>query len=151
MGFVFRFTNLLPVLARSRTWSALLVSGIPARARERARSALGLVHLIEWANHRPAQLSGGQRQRVTIARALVNEPDIVWADEPTGDLDSKNAEEIMELMVRLNRDNNQTFVIVTHDINIARHTFRIVNMLDGEIIDESPTDRGRELLRTSAH
>ena len=75
--------------------------------------ALSIVHLTDWAAHRPAQLSGGQRQRVTIARALVNEPAIVWADEPTGDLDSKNSDEIMQLIVDLNESNGQTFVIVT--------------------------------------
>jgi putative ABC transport system ATP-binding protein len=145
MGFVFQFYNLLPVLsAVENVEMTLLVSGVPARdARERAIRALDLVHLTEWAQHRPGQLSGGQRQRVTIARALVNEPAIVWADEPTGDLDSKNADEIMELIVDLNARNQQTFVIVTHDLRIAQSTFRIVNMLDGEIVDEQLTERGR--------
>jgi putative ABC transport system ATP-binding protein len=145
MGFVFQFYNLLPVLsAVENVELPLLVSGVAARtARERAMNALDLVHLRDWAKHRPAQLSGGQRQRVTIARALVNEPAIVWADEPTGDLDSKNADEIMDLIVQLNATNGQTFVIVTHDINVAKRTFRIVNMLDGEIVDEAQTDMGR--------
>jgi putative ABC transport system ATP-binding protein len=145
MGFVFQFYNLLPVLsAVENVEMPLLVSSVPARdARERAMGALDLVHLAEWAQHRPGQLSGGQRQRVTIARALVNEPAIVWADEPTGDLDSKNADEIMELIVDLNTRNQQTFVIVTHDLRIAQSTFRIVNMLDGEIVDEQLTERGR--------
>ncbi len=145
MGFVFQFYNLLPVLsAVENVEMPLLVSGIRAReARERAIQALSLVHLGDWANHRPAQLSGGQRQRVTIARALVNEPAIVWADEPTGDLDSKNADEIMDLVVDLNQRNNQTFVIVTHDIRVAERTNRIINMLDGEIVDEVQTERGR--------
>jgi putative ABC transport system ATP-binding protein len=146
MGFVFQFYNLLPVLSSVENVELpLLVSGVSAReARERAREALELVHLGEWASSRPSQLSGGQRQRVTIARALVNRPDIVWADEPTGDLDSKNAQEIMDLMLSLNRDNGQTFVIVTHDINIARRTFRIINMLDGEIISEMAPTAARE-------
>jgi ABC-type lipoprotein export system ATPase subunit len=144
MGFVFQFYNLLPVLsAAENVEMPLLVSGVPAKeARERALGALELVHLRDWAGHRPAQLSGGQRQRVTIARALVNEPAIVWADEPTGDLDSKNAEEIMELIVGLNERNHQTFVIVTHDLHIAQSTHRIINMLDGEIIEETATERG---------
>jgi putative ABC transport system ATP-binding protein len=152
MGFVFQFYNLLPVLsAVENVELPLLVSGTPAKeARERAMSALGLVHLIDWAEHRPAQLSGGQRQRVTIARALVNNPAIVWADEPTGDLDSKNADEIMDLIVELNERNQQTFVIVTHDIRVAERTFRIVNMLDGEIIDQVLTDRGRARLSAGA-
>ncbi|HEY7269829.1 MAG TPA: ABC transporter ATP-binding protein [Dehalococcoidia bacterium] len=146
MGFVFQFYNLLPVLSSVENVELpLLVSGVQAKeARERAREALALVHLEAWANHRPSQLSGGQRQRVTIARALVNKPDIVWADEPTGDLDSKNAQEIMDLMLQLNRDNGQTFVIVTHDVNIARRTFRIINMLDGEIVSEAAPTQARE-------
>jgi len=144
MGFVFQFYNLLPVLsAIENVEMPLLISGVSAKdARMQAMEALSLVHLEGWANHRPAQLSGGQRQRVTIARALVNRPAIVWADEPTGDLDSHNADEIMDLIESLNRDNNQTFVIVTHDIRIAERCFRIVNMLDGEIVGEVETARG---------
>jgi putative ABC transport system ATP-binding protein len=145
MGFVFQFYNLLPVLsAVENVEMPLLVSGVPAKeARERAMRALELVHLTDWATHKPGALSGGQRQRVTIARALVNEPAIVWADEPTGDLDSKNADEIMELIVDLNERNKQTFVIVSHDLHIAQSTNRIVNMLDGEIVEETQTERGR--------
>jgi ABC-type lipoprotein export system ATPase subunit len=144
MGFVFQFYNLLPVLsAVENVELPLLVSGVPAReARERAMEALTSVRLRDWAGHRPAQLSGGQRQRITIARALVNQPAIVWADEPTGDLDSHNADEIMELVVGLNQSNGQTFVVVTHDINVARKTFRIINMLDGRIVSEEQTERG---------
>jgi putative ABC transport system ATP-binding protein len=144
MGFVFQFYNLLPVLsAAENVEMPLLVSGVPAKeARERAMHSLSLVHLEDWSGHRPAQLSGGQRQRVTIARALVNEPAIVWADEPTGDLDSKNADEIMELIVGLNERNQQTFVIVTHDLRIAESTNRIIDMLDGQIIEERHTERG---------
>jgi putative ABC transport system ATP-binding protein len=146
MGFVFQFYNLLPVLsAVENVEMPLLVSGVPAKeARERAMEALSLVHLMEWASHKPAQLSGGQRQRVTIARALVNQPAIVWADEPTGDLDSTNADEIMELIVRLNEDNGQTFVIVTHDLHIAQSTNRIINMKDGLIVEEAFTERGSQ-------
>jgi putative ABC transport system ATP-binding protein len=145
MGFVFQFYNLLPVLSSvENVEMPLLVSGVSAKeARERAMAALELVHLTAWANQRPAALSGGQRQRVTIARALVNEPAIVWADEPTGDLDSKNADEIMELVVGLNERNRQTFVIVTHDLRIAQSTNRIINMIDGQIVEETLTDRGR--------
>jgi putative ABC transport system ATP-binding protein len=149
MGFVFQFYNLLPVLsAAENVEMPLLVSGVPAKeARERAMNSLSLVHLEDWAGHKPAQLSGGQRQRVTIARALVNEPAIVWADEPTGDLDSTNADEIMELIVGLNERNQQTFVIVTHDLRIAQSTNRIINMLDGQIIEETRTERGLALAR----
>ena len=152
MGFVFQFYNLLPVLsAVENVELPLLVSGVSAKdARERSMNALELVHLADWATHRPAQLSGGQRQRVTIARALVNQPAIVWADEPTGDLDSRNAEEIMDLVVDLNRRNGQTFVVVTHDIRVAERMFRIINMLDGEIVDEALTESGRRGARSLA-
>jgi len=143
MGFVFQFYNLLPVLsAVENVELPLLVAGVNAReARQRAVQALEQVHLVEWANHRPLELSGGQRQRVTIARALVNEPAIVWGDEPTGDLDSANADEIMQLMVELNERNRQTFVIVTHDPRIAAVTHRIIYMVDGHIVDEKLTER----------
>ena len=138
MGFVFQFYNLLPVLsAVENVELPLLVSGTrPADARERALRALDLVHLRDWAKHKPSQLSGGQRQRVTIARALVNDPAIVWGDEPTGDLDTQNAAEIMQLIVDLNRHQNQTFVIVTHAPEVAALCHRIVHMVDGEIVRE---------------
>jgi putative ABC transport system ATP-binding protein len=95
-----------------------------------------MVGLEDRATHVPDQLSGGQRQRATIARALVNDPAIVWADEPTGDLDSENAQEIVELMRHLNRERGLTFLIVTHDISVGRATDRIVRMVDGRIVDE---------------
>jgi putative ABC transport system ATP-binding protein len=98
--------------------------------------ALELVGLDGRQHHLPAALSGGERQRVTIARALVNEPAIVWGDEPTGDLDSRNAQEIMDLMRRLNREQQITFAIVTHDIGIGRQADRIVRMADGQIVGE---------------
>jgi putative ABC transport system ATP-binding protein len=135
MGFIFQFYNLLPVLtAVENVELPLLVSGTPPReSRQRAMDALRQVGLENWAEHKPAQLSGGQRQRVTIARALVNEPAIVWADEPTGDLDSATADEIMTLMQELNREQGLTFVIVTHDPGIAARCHRIIQMQDGRI------------------
>jgi putative ABC transport system ATP-binding protein len=138
MGFIFQFYNLLPVLtAVENVELPLLVSGVrPKKARERAMAALEQVGLTDWASHRPAELSGGQRQRVTIARALVNEPAIVWGDEPTGDLDSHNADEIMELMRELNLRNRQTFVLVTHDPRIGDSCDRIIRMKDGWIVDD---------------
>jgi putative ABC transport system ATP-binding protein len=138
MGFVFQFYNLLPVLsAVENVELPLVVSGVNGKeARRRAQGALAQVGLSEWAGHRPAQLSGGQRQRVTIARALVNDPAIVWADEPTGDLDSTTSDEIMSLMERLNREQQQTFVIVTHDPGIGQRCHRIVHMKDGQIVGE---------------
>jgi ABC-type lipoprotein export system ATPase subunit len=138
MGFVFQFYNLMPVLsAVENVELPLLVSHIPAKqARRRALEALEMVGLGERAAHVPEELSGGQRQRVTIARALVNDPAIVWADEPTGDLDSENAQEIVALMRDLNRARGLTFLIVTHDIAVGRSTDRIVRMVDGRIVDE---------------
>jgi len=144
MGFVFQFYNLLPVLsAVENVELPLLVSGISAKeARRKAKEALDIVHLVPWAEHKPAELSGGQRQRVTIARALVNEPAIVWGDEPTGDLDSTNAGEIMDLLVQLNETHSQTFVLVTHDQGIAQRTQRIIRMQDGQITsDQRVVDR----------
>ena len=92
--------------------------------------------LEERADHVPDELSGGERQRATIARALVNDPAVVWADEPTGDLDSENAQEIVDLMRRLNLERGLTFLIVTHDLSVGRRADRIVRMLDGEIVEE---------------
>ncbi|MGB6896873.1 MAG: ABC transporter ATP-binding protein, partial [Dehalococcoidia bacterium] len=142
MGFVFQFYNLLPVLsAVENVELPLLVSGVSAaEARRRALETLDRVELREWASHRPGELSGGQRQRVTVARALVNNPAIVWGDEPTGDLDSANAHQIMDLICELNRSEGQTFVLVTHDPNIAARTHRIVYMVDGLIVDEKRTE-----------
>ena len=138
MGFVFQFYNLLPVLsAIENVELPLLVSGTKTReARSKAEASLDLVHLREWAQHKPSQLSGGQRQRVMIARALVNSPAIVWGDEPTGDLDTTNADEIMSLITDLNRQHNQTFVIVTHAPEVAARCHRIVFMKDGQIVRE---------------
>jgi putative ABC transport system ATP-binding protein len=135
MGFVFQFYNLLPVLsAVENVEMPLLLDGRRANAREarrRALEALAAVGLSEQAQQLPGELSGGQRQRVTIARALVNNPAIVWADEPTGDLDSHTAQEIMDLLRQLNRDNGQTFVIVTHDPNIGAQCDRVITIRDG--------------------
>ena len=138
MGFVFQLYNLLPVLnAVENVEMPLLVSGVgAAEARRRAMEGLELVGLTDRARHVPAQLSGGERQRVTIARSLVNQPAIVWADEPTGDLDSETAGDIIELMVELNRANGQTFVLVTHALDIGQRAHRIVRMRDGRIEDD---------------
>lgn len=138
MGFVFQVYNLLPVLnAVENVELPLLLSGVkPKAARERALAALEQVGLREWATHRPAELSGGQRQRTTIARALVNHPAIVWADEPTGALDSTTANEIMDLLQRLNRDEGLTMVLVTHDANVGARCERLISMSDGRIISD---------------
>jgi ABC-type lipoprotein export system ATPase subunit len=141
MGFIFQFYNLMPVLtAVENVELPLLLARVDAAdARDRAHAALALVGLAERADHVPDELSGGERQRTTIARSLVNDPAIVWADEPTGDLDSENATEIVELMRRLNLEHGLTFLIVTHDIAVGRRTDRIIRMVDGAV-------RGEELL-----
>jgi putative ABC transport system ATP-binding protein len=138
MGFVFQFYNLLGVLtAVENVEMPLLLAGVPGKqARKKAQSLLELVGLGERADHTPEELSGGERQRVTIARSLVNDPAIVWADEPTGDLDSTTADGVMELMQRLNREQGITFAIVTHDISIGRRAHRIIRMMDGQVVDE---------------
>ena len=138
MGFVFQFYNLLPVLTAAENVEMPLLLDRSRRlkaqqARQMALEALEAVGLADQANQLPAELSGGQRQRVTIARALVNKPAIVWADEPTGDLDSKTSQDIIDLMRRLNQENGQTFVIVTHSEEIGRQTDRIIWMRDGLI------------------
>ncbi len=136
MGFVFQTFNLLPVInAVENVELPLLVSGVrPGAARQRATDALAQVGLADRLYHRPAELSGGQRQRVTIARALVNNPALVWADEPTGNLDSASAGEVLALMRRMNQENGQTFILVTHDAGASAICDRIVRMQDGQIL-----------------
>jgi ABC-type lipoprotein export system ATPase subunit len=138
MGFVFQFYNLMPVLtAVENVELPLLVSRVPAKAaRAKALDALELVGLRGRANHVPDELSGGERQRTTIARSLVNDPAIVWADEPTGDLDSENAADITDLMRHLNVERGLTFLIVTHDISVGRKADRLVRMLDGQVVED---------------
>jgi putative ABC transport system ATP-binding protein len=140
MGFIFQTYNLIPVLSGVENVELpLLVAGArPKEARGRALSALEMVGLADQANKRPNEMSGGQQQRVTVARSLVNDPAIVWADEPTGALDSETSAEIMDLLVRLNREKGQTFVLVTHDISVARRAHRLVRMRDGLIESDEP-------------
>jgi ABC-type lipoprotein export system ATPase subunit len=140
MGFVFQSYNLLPVLnALENVELPLLLAGRSGReARRRAVRALEVVGLENRLRHRPSELSGGQQQRVAIARALAPEPAVIFADEPTGNLDSDSAEEVMQLIDRLNRDNGHTFVLVTHAREVASHAGRIVRMRDGEIVALEP-------------
>lgn len=136
MGFIFQEFNLLPMLsAIENVELPMLISGTPAsKARKRGLEMLNRVGLAHRAGHRPAELSGGQRQRVTIARALTNDPAIIWADEPTGNLDSETALEIMDLLCQLNREHEQTFVVVTHALDVGQRANRIVRMRDGMIV-----------------
>jgi ABC-type lipoprotein export system ATPase subunit len=136
MGFIFQNFNLLPVLSAAENVELpLLLLHVSAHeARKRARAMLDAVGLSHRERHRPAELSGGQRQRVAIARALVNEPAIVWADEPTGNLDTEAADEVMELLTRLNREREQTLVIVTHAPDISARSHRLIRMRDGRIV-----------------
>jgi putative ABC transport system ATP-binding protein len=133
IGFVFQAYNLLPVLTSAENVELpLLISGVHQKeARKKAVEALKSVGLEDWQNHKPSELSGGQQQRVAIARSLVNKPEIVFGDEPTGNLDSESSKETMELLRRLNKQNNQTYIIVTHDYNVGRMADRIVMMKDG--------------------
>ena len=142
IGFVFQTFNLLPrTSALQQVELPLVYSGVPRKERrERAKAALAAVGLTERAHHHPSELSGGQRQRVAVARALVNDPSILLADEPTGNLDSQTGGEIMALFDELNRKGN-TIVLVTHEEDIASHARRIVRLLDGKVRDDKPNDR----------
>lgn len=138
MGFIFQTYNLLPMLnGVENVELPLLVSGVSAKkARTRAWQSIEQVGLVNWGRHLPAEMSGGQRQRFAIARALCTSPSLVWADEPTGALDSVASQEIIDLMLQLNRDHNLTFVWVTHAPEIANQAQRLITMRDGLIEDD---------------
>ena len=139
LGFIFQYHHLLPDFnALENVMMPLLISGVKSsKAREIARRVLDEVGLGDRMDHRPNQLSGGQNQRVAIARALVNKPSIVIGDEPTGNLDSKASENIYELLRKLNREHNQTFILVTHDERMAAKTDRIIRLVDGQVAENS--------------
>jgi len=139
LGFIFQYHHLLPDFnALENVMMPLLISGIKSsHAREIARKVLDEVGLSDRMKHRPNQLSGGQNQRVAIARALVNKPSIVIGDEPTGNLDSKASDNIYELLRKLNREHNQTFILVTHDEDMAAKTDRIIRLVDGRVAENS--------------
>ena len=138
IGFVFQFFNLIPRLtARGNVELPMSITGLGKNERrERAKELLVTVGLKERVSHKPAELSGGERQRVAIARALANNPKFLLMDEPTGNIDSKTANEIIELIKRLNEEKGVTIIIVTHDQHITLQTKRSVQMLDGLIIQE---------------
>jgi putative ABC transport system ATP-binding protein len=142
IGFVFQTFNLLPrTTALQQVELPLVYSGVSRKERkDRAVKALEAVGLTERMSHQPSELSGGQRQRVAVARALINNPSILLADEPTGNLDSQTGAEIMALFDELNRRGN-TIVLVTHEEDIAAHARRIVRILDGKVRDDRPNER----------
>ncbi|MBQ8411772.1 MAG: ABC transporter ATP-binding protein [Ruminiclostridium sp.] len=134
-GFVFQSYNLIPQLtALENVGMPLMFKGVPKRIRnKRALAMLKAVGLGERMKHRPSQMSGGQQQRVGIARAFVAKPNVIFADEPTGNLDTKTTEDVMSLMVEMCRKHNLTLILVTHDLEIAGYADRIVHIIDGEI------------------
>lgn len=135
VGFVFQSYNLLPTLtALENVTLPLIFKGVPVKERnERAMEMLKAVGLEERAHHKPSEMSGGQQQRVSIARAFINQPQVVFADEPTGNLDTKTTYEMMDLITGLAKEYHQTLVIVTHDLELSEYADRIVVMMDGKI------------------
>jgi putative ABC transport system ATP-binding protein len=139
IGFVFQFYNLLPVLSAARNVEVpLLLTNLSSKQRKQnVRAVLELVGLADRATHKPSELSGGQQQRVSIARALVADPTLLVCDEPTGDLDRENAEEILRLLQMLNRQQGKTIIMVTHDPLAADHASRILHVDKGRLVDST--------------
>ena len=142
LGFICQSFNLIPVLtAVENVEMPLLLQGIPAKeARQRSLDALDLVGLKNWSTHRPMELSGGQRQRVTIARAFVHEPAVILGDEPTGNLDTRTSNEVMDLLFELNAERGTTLLVVTHDSEIAARCSRVLHMEDGLIVRDEKSE-----------
>lgn len=139
IGFIFQTFNLIPTLtAMQNVELPMIFQGInPEIRKKRAVELLKIVNLSNRINHHPAELSGGERQRVAVARALANDPEIVLADEPTGNLDSKTGKEIMDLLISLHDVHKKTVIIVTHDLNIAKGLHRIIHLIDGKVVGDS--------------
>jgi len=146
VGFVFQSFNLLSRLtALGNVELPLRYAGLTEGRRERARAALEAVGLSDRMTHRPYELSGGQQQRVAVARAIVNDPAMIMADEPTGNLDSKVGKEIMNLLLNLNKDRGTTLIIVTHDAAIAEQTQRVIRLRDGELESSGEESEGMKI------
>jgi putative ABC transport system ATP-binding protein len=153
LGFVFQFFNLIPVLtARENVAMPLILDGTPrADALQQAEAALGKVGLSGRSTHRPAELSGGEQQRVALARALVTNPALILGDEPTGNLDSRTGDEIVQLLRRVVDEWGRTLIIVTHDPRIAAYADRIVFLKDGQIVDENRLKAKGESVQNNSH
>lgn len=151
IGFVFQFHQLLPEFTALENVMipALIAKRNKSEARQRALQLLEYLKLADRANHKPAELSGGENQRVAVARALMNEPDVVFADEPSGSLDSHNKAELHQLFFDLRDKFGQTFVIVTHDEKLAALTDRTIHLADGRIVSESSRMQSEETTETS--
>lgn len=146
VGFVFQSFNLIPTMtAIENVAFPMIFARVPPDERqERAGHLLALVGLGDRLNHKPTELSGGQQQRVSIARSLVNDPAIVLADEPTGNLDSKSGEDVIDILRQLNEDEGRTIIIVTHDESLLSVTSRHIRLLDGRILDDVSVNNGHE-------
>jgi len=143
IGFIFQHFNLIPSLtALENVMMPMIFQGVPEEAmKERGKALLALVGLQERMNHRPSELSGGEQQRVAIARALANDPEIVLADEPTGNLDSKTGEKIMQLLVDLHKKEHKTIIVITHDADIAEYAERKLVLRDGKFIKDGKSNQ----------
>jgi putative ABC transport system ATP-binding protein len=149
VGFVFQSFNLLSrVSSLANVELPLRYAGVTSGRRDLARGALEAVGLGDRVTHRPTELSGGQQQRVAVARAIINNPSIIMADEPTGNLDSKVGQEIMDLLLSLNKERGTTLIIVTHDATIAAQTGRVIRLLDGSL-DQSDNGKGKKVRKNS--